>query len=191
MSEYWKDFRGDDSNLWQHEWSKHGTCVSTLETHCYQDYLPQQEVVDYFDRTVDVFKQVPSYQVRLILRRSQRPIVLTRLKFLANAGILPSTSRTYALEDIQDALERAHGAPVTVRCRYGSLNEIWYHFNVAGSLQTGKFVPAPPGMLCFQIPLSRSEAYTHDRRPNFKLPSPWCPIRAQTVSRRADQDYHD
>lgn len=63
MSGYWKDFRGDDSNLWQHEWNKHGTCVSTLETHCYEDYLPQQEVVDYFDRTVDIFKQLPSYEV--------------------------------------------------------------------------------------------------------------------------------
>ncbi|KAJ5594817.1 uncharacterized protein N7459_001025 [Penicillium hispanicum] len=64
MSEYWKDFRGDDANLWQHEWNKHGTCVSTLETQCYEDYLPQQEVVDYFDKTVEVFQQVPSYKVK-------------------------------------------------------------------------------------------------------------------------------
>lgn len=40
-----------------------GTCVSTLETRCYQDYIPQQEVVDYFDRTVEIFKEVPSYEV--------------------------------------------------------------------------------------------------------------------------------
>ena len=65
MSEYWKDFRGDDSNLWQHEWNKHGTCVSTLETHCYDDYLPQQEVVDYFDKTVEVFRELPSHEVSL------------------------------------------------------------------------------------------------------------------------------
>jgi ribonuclease T2 len=63
MSEYWKDYRGDDAHLWQHEWEKHGTCVSTLETHCYEDYIPQQEVVDYFDKSVEVFKQVPSYEV--------------------------------------------------------------------------------------------------------------------------------
>ena len=65
MSEYWKDFRGDDASLWEHEWIKHGTCVSTLETHCYESYLPQQEVVDYFDKTVEVFQQVPSYEVCL------------------------------------------------------------------------------------------------------------------------------
>lgn len=65
MSEYWKDYRGDDAHLWQHEWDKHGTCVSTLETRCYEDYIPQQEVVDYFDKSVEIFKQVPSYEVCL------------------------------------------------------------------------------------------------------------------------------
>lgn len=67
MSEYWKDFRGDDSNLWQHEWNKHGTCVSTLEPDCYADYLPQQEVVDYFDKTVEVYKELPTHEVSLVL----------------------------------------------------------------------------------------------------------------------------
>lgn len=67
MSEYWKDFRGDDNHLWEHEWNKHGTCVSTLEPDCYEDYLPQQEVVDYFDKTVEVYKDLPSYEVSLIL----------------------------------------------------------------------------------------------------------------------------
>ncbi|KAJ5674126.1 hypothetical protein N7462_009565 [Penicillium macrosclerotiorum] len=126
MSEYWKDFRGDDAHLWEHEWNKHGTCVSTLEPHCYEDYIPQQDVVDYFDKSAELFRQLPSYE------------------FLEAAGILPSQTQTYALEDIEDALERSHGAPVTVRCRHGLLNEIWYYYNVAGSLQTGKFVPAKP-----------------------------------------------
>ncbi|KAJ6166630.1 hypothetical protein N7470_002077 [Penicillium chermesinum] len=128
MSEYWKDFRGDDNNLWEHEWNKHGTCVSTLETHCYEDYIPQQEVVDYFDKTVEVFKEVPSYE------------------FLAKAGILPSNHDTYDLADIEAALSDGHGAPVVVHCRRGALNEIWYHYNIAGSLQNGEFVAAQPGL---------------------------------------------
>lgn len=66
MSEYWKDFRGDDENLWQHEWNKHGTCVSTLEPHCYEDYVPQQDVVDYFDRTAEVFKELSTFEVSLV-----------------------------------------------------------------------------------------------------------------------------
>lgn len=63
MTAYWKDFRGDDPDLWEHEWNKHGTCISTLETKCYMDYYPQQEVVDYFDKTVEIFQKLPSYQV--------------------------------------------------------------------------------------------------------------------------------
>lgn len=40
-----------------------GTCVSTLETRCYDEYYPQQEVVDYFDKAVEVFQKLPSYDV--------------------------------------------------------------------------------------------------------------------------------
>ncbi|KAL1987870.1 hypothetical protein VTN96DRAFT_1854 [Rasamsonia emersonii] len=124
MQEYWKDLRGDDASLWEHEWNKHGTCISTLETRCYTDYIPQQEVVDYFNKTVELFQFLPSYEI------------------LAKAGIVPSHEEVYSLDEIQNALREAHGAEVTVRCRHNSLNEIWYHFNVAGRLQTGKFMPA-------------------------------------------------
>ncbi|CRG85946.1 ribonuclease T2 family, putative [Talaromyces islandicus] len=126
MQNYWKDFRGDDANLWEHEWNKHGTCISTLQTKCYSDYIPQEEVVDYFDKAVELFKGLPSYES------------------LSKAGIVPSHDKTYNLVDIQNALKAAHGAEVTVRCRHGSLNEIWYHFNVGGRLQTGNFEPADP-----------------------------------------------
>ncbi|PKY08401.1 ribonuclease T2-like protein [Aspergillus campestris IBT 28561] len=126
MREFWKDYKGDDPNLWEHEWNKHGTCVSTLETHCYSDYFPQQEVVDYFDKTVELFHGLPSY------------------KTLADAGITPSHTKTYTRDEIEDALSQAHGAEVTVRCRNHNLNELWYYFNVAGSLQTGKFVSSKP-----------------------------------------------
>ncbi|KAJ5634282.1 hypothetical protein N7528_002124 [Penicillium herquei] len=128
MGEYWKDFRGDDADLWEHEWNKHGTCVSTLEPHCYDDYIPQQDVVDYFDKAVEIYKERNSYQ------------------FLADAGIVPSSRQTYSREDVENALAKGHGAPVTIRCRRGAFNEIWYHFNIAGSLQSGKFVTSDPGI---------------------------------------------
>lgn len=73
--------------------------------------------------------------------------LLIHIQFLAAAGILPSHSQTYDLADIESALEQAHGAPVSIRCRNHALNEIWYYFNIAGSLQTGKFIPAGPGSL--------------------------------------------
>ncbi|KAL5333859.1 ribonuclease T2-like protein [Aspergillus crustosus] len=126
MTTYWKDYKGDDPNLWEHEWNKHGTCVSTLETHCYSDYSPQQEVVDYFNKTVELFHDLPTF------------------KTLAEAGIVPSYIQTYTRQEIEDTLSNAHGATVTVRCRSHKLQEVWYFFNVEGQLQTGKFVPSDP-----------------------------------------------
>lgn len=64
MRTFWKDWKGDDPNLWEHEWNKHGTCISTLETHCYDIYYPQQDVVDYFDKTVELFHGLPTHEVR-------------------------------------------------------------------------------------------------------------------------------
>jgi ribonuclease T2 len=147
MGDFWKDYRGDDEDLWEHEWNKHGTCISTLETACYADYYPQQEVVDYFNKTVEIFQKLPTYQVRNPLDRYFDLILLTViLKTLASAGIVPSHTETYTLDEIQDTLAKAHGAPVTVRCRNRALNEVWYHFNIAGPLQTGDFVASEPGL---------------------------------------------
>lgn len=64
MRARWKNIRGDDEHLWIHEWNKHGTCISTLEPRCYPDYVPQQEVVTYFQKTVDLFLKLPSHEVR-------------------------------------------------------------------------------------------------------------------------------
>ena len=108
--------------------------------------------MDYFDKTVEVYKELPSYQVSLILSINDR-LSLTMHKFLANAGIIPSQTQTYALADIEAALEQAHGDPVTVRCQNGAINEIWYYFNIAGSLQSGKFIPAGPGRSNFKLAL--------------------------------------
>ncbi|KAF2838625.1 ribonuclease T2 [Patellaria atrata CBS 101060] len=129
MRTYWKDYKGNDDDLWKHEWSKHGTCVSTLETKCFTDYTATEEVVDYFEKTIELFKKLPSYE------------------WLASFDIVPSYTRTYDRRAIQEALSTHHGAPVTLGCRYGALQEIWYHYAVRGSLQSGMFVPElPDGM---------------------------------------------
>ena len=126
MKIYWKDFQGSDSTLWSHEWSKHGTCVSTLETTCYSNYVPQEEVADYFEKVVGIFRALPTYTT------------------LETAGIIPDPSKTYTRTEIQDALQEMHGAPVSLGCRRGALDEVWYHFDVKGSIQSGIFVAAEP-----------------------------------------------
>lgn len=127
MNTYWKDYQGNDESFWEHEWDKHGTCISTLEPGCYTDYKPQEEVVAYFQKTVDLFKTLDSYA------------------FLSTAGILPSTTNTYTSAEILAALAKPRGVQVSIQCRNGELDEIWYFYNVRGSVQTGTFVPTDPG----------------------------------------------
>ncbi|KAL4788549.1 ribonuclease T2-like protein [Aspergillus varians] len=125
MDKYWKDNSGDDESFWEHEWNKHGTCINTIEPSCYTDYTPQEEVVDYLQKTVDLFKSLDSY------------------KALSAAGITPSTSKTYSLDDIHAALSNIHdGFAPYVGCSGNNLSEIWYFYYTRGNLITGDYEPA-------------------------------------------------
>lgn len=73
MNTYWVDLDGDNESFWSHEWSKHGTCISTLNTKCYTSYTPQQEVADFFQKTIDLFKGLDSYTVSVL------PMTLARI----------------------------------------------------------------------------------------------------------------
>ncbi|KAL8917799.1 MAG: hypothetical protein Q9172_005688 [Xanthocarpia lactea] len=126
MNKYWKDYQGNDESFWEHEWDKHGTCISTLEPGCYDNYTPQEEVVAYFQKTVDLFKTLNSYA------------------FLSAAGITPSTTAIYTSTEILAALAKPRGVQVAIQCRNGELDEIWYFYEVRGSVQTGEFVPSNP-----------------------------------------------
>ncbi len=67
MQTYWKDNAGDDETFWEHEWAKHGTCMSTLQPSCYSGYSKGEEYVDFAQRTVDLFKTLDSYTVCSLL----------------------------------------------------------------------------------------------------------------------------
>lgn len=127
MQTYWKDNTGNDETFWEHEWGKHGTCISTLKPSCYTNYQPTQEAVDFFKRTVSLFQTLPSYS------------------WLSAAGIVPSSSKTYTLSAIQSALTSKFGYAVTINCNSNNeLDELWYHYNVQGSVQSGTFEPTTP-----------------------------------------------
>ncbi|KAI9776661.1 MAG: ribonuclease T2-like [Geoglossum umbratile] len=127
MSDYMKPNDGTDDNFWNHEWSKHGTCMSTMQPKCYgANYKSGEEVPVYFQKLVDLFKQLDTYQ------------------FLEAAGITPSKSRQVTRSEVQAALKDATGFDATIRCKNGRLQEAYYHFNVIGTLQEGKFVQTNP-----------------------------------------------
>ena len=125
MSLYWKGIRSDEA-IWQHEWSKHGTCVSTLEPKCYADYQEAEEVVDYFAKAVEIFQRLPTHD------------------WLKDADIVPSSEKRYTLEEINEALTAPRGVSPVIVCQGHELREVWYHFNVRGSLQLGEFVASEP-----------------------------------------------
>lgn len=63
MDEYWVDINGDNESFWAHEWGKHGTCINTIDPDCYQGYTAQEEVGDFFEKVVDLFKGLDTYKV--------------------------------------------------------------------------------------------------------------------------------
>lgn len=126
LNTYWKDNSNDDEKLWEHEWNKHGTCISTMEKKCYESYKDNDDIIDYYKKAVELHKKLKTHKV------------------LADAGISPDDSKTYSLKDMQAAISKAHGSEVTINCRSGAISEIWYFYNVKGSAQTGEYVPASP-----------------------------------------------
>jgi ribonuclease T2 len=78
--------------VFKHEWSTHGTCYSTLQPSCLPRDSPRgAEAVVFFQRVVDLFKKLPTYD------------------WLAAQGITPSESQTYTLSELTDALKAASG----------------------------------------------------------------------------------
>ncbi|BCR86122.1 T2 family ribonuclease [Aspergillus chevalieri] len=124
MKTYWQDYEGDDESFWEHEFGKHGTCINTIKPSCYNDYTPQQEVGDYFQKTVDLFKGLDTY------------------KALADAHITPDSSKAYELSAVKKALASLNGGyEPHIGCSDGALSEVWYFFNVRGNAIDGEYEP--------------------------------------------------
>ncbi|KAF9507049.1 hypothetical protein BS47DRAFT_1304524 [Hydnum rufescens UP504] len=110
--------------FWEHEWDTHGTCYSTLKPSCFSPYTTGQEVVDYFNTLVNLFKTLPTYT------------------WLSNAGILPNSQTTHTLTQLTSALSSASGGfTPALYCSSGALDQIYWYFNLKGSMVDGQFVP--------------------------------------------------
>ncbi|KZT54778.1 ribonuclease Le37 [Calocera cornea HHB12733] len=131
MQTYWKNDPddGSDEEFWEHEWSTHGTCYSTLQPSCISGGVQGQDAVYFFTRVVNTFKTLNTYN------------------FLSSEGIAPSSSTTHTLSSLQSALKSAYGFTPALTCDGSDLNQISYYFNLQGSLIDGTLVPynAPSG----------------------------------------------
>ncbi|PNS20284.1 Ribonuclease T2 [Sphaceloma murrayae] len=126
MQKYWKDQAGQDESFWEHEWNKHGTCYSTLQPKCFGHYKPQEEVVDYFEQATRSFRSLPTYQ------------------YLKQAGIVPTTAKNYTYDEFVAALRKPSGITALPRCSKGEVYEVWYTYNVRGSIANGHFERVEP-----------------------------------------------
>ncbi|KAL0581066.1 hypothetical protein V5O48_000959 [Marasmius crinis-equi] len=125
IQEFWRNINGDDEELWEHEWSTHGTCMNTLEPSCLPQGSPRgAEAVAFFKTVVKLFKTLPTYT------------------WLASQGITPSSTATYTLAQLTSALTTASGgfAPA-LQCSGNNLNAISWFFNLRGSIIDGTFEP--------------------------------------------------
>ena len=121
-----QDYQGDDESFWEHEWDKHGTCISSLEPGCFNNYTKDQELVIYFQKAVGLFQTLPTYE------------------WLAADGIYPSLTKTYTLAQMESALTNAYGHEVNVNCNNGVFDEVWYHYESQGGIASGDIIPADP-----------------------------------------------
>ncbi|RPD65087.1 ribonuclease T2 [Lentinus tigrinus ALCF2SS1-7] len=123
MKEFWVDINGQNEQFWEHEWSTHGTCYSTLKTSCLPSGSAKgAEAVAFFQTVVKLFKTLPTYE------------------WLADAGITPDSSKTYTLTTLTNALKSASGVTPALNCDGSSLNAIEWYFNLKGSVIDGDFV---------------------------------------------------
>ncbi|KAF8608202.1 ribonuclease T2 [Ceratobasidium sp. AG-I] len=123
MQTYWKDNKGDDEWFWNHEWSKHGACMSTLQPACFSQFVEGQDAVYYFTRVVNLFKALPTYE------------------YLEAAGIRPSSTETYTLAQLNAAVEAGWGYTPSFQCKGKWLDAVYYYHHLKGSIVDGDLIP--------------------------------------------------
>ncbi|CAN6602711.1 ribonuclease T2-like [Trichomonascus vanleenenianus] len=125
MGEVWKNLGGNDVELWLHEFNKHGTCMYTLNPSCYGEGASKyQYASDFYDAAVTLFRELPTYE------------------WLKEAGIEPSTDKRWTVKQFQDVLSAKFGKSVGILCdRHNAINQIFYYYNLKGSVASGDFVP--------------------------------------------------
>jgi ribonuclease T2 len=159
------DFISPLLTIFKHEWASHGTCYSTLKPSCLPRGSPRgTEAVLFFQRVVELFKQLPTYD------------------WLAQQGITPSETRTHTLSELLNALKEASGVRCmlscstvvlmtklrpqytpAIQCAGKAIQEISWYFYIRGSLIDGEFVPIGEKNNSYRV---KYHAYSDPRLPD-------------------------
>ncbi|KAF9199071.1 ribonuclease T2-like, partial [Haplosporangium sp. Z 27] len=97
MNNYWSSYTGDNNSFWSHEWSKHGTCVSTLAPSCISNYVQDEDVYNYFSTALGLRSQYNLYDA------------------LSKAGITPGSNPN--VDDMHTAIQNAFGVDAEINCQ--------------------------------------------------------------------------
>ncbi|KAG0303138.1 ribonuclease T2-like [Dissophora globulifera] len=125
MTTYWSSYNDDNNKFWSHEWSKHGTCVSTIEPQCFSPKVPNKDVYTYFSSALALRSQHNIYQA------------------LAAKKIYPGSNPT--VSSMQDAIEAQFGVKAEINCTCGVLSEIMLYFHVKNADQYEIIAPHSHG----------------------------------------------
>jgi hypothetical protein len=122
--------------IFKHEWAFHGTCYSTLKPGCLPRGSPRgTEAVYFFQRVVELFKQLPTYD------------------WLAQQGITPSQTRTRPLSEYINALKESSG----VRCML-SFSTVVLMIKLVRSIPRPSSVPAKRSRRSVGISISEAQS---------------------------------
>ncbi|KAF7337842.1 RNase Gf29 [Mycena venus] len=133
MQTFWVDINGNDETFWEHEWSTHGTCMSTLKPTCLPSGSTKgAEAVAFFQTVVKLFQTLPTFT------------------WLSNQGITPSSTATHTLASLNAAIKAESGFTPVFECSGSTLNAVQYYFHLRGSVIDGAFqqINAPESGSC-------------------------------------------
>ncbi|KAJ3329313.1 ribonuclease T2-like [Blyttiomyces sp. JEL0837] len=128
ISKTWIAANGDTNWFWSHEWTKHATCFSPVDTSCYPvGTRKDQDIVDFFGATLSLAKSYNAFNI------------------LMGAKIVPSDTITYTISAMNAAFSTVlKGYSSAFQCVTDSAGkqyvvEVWMYFYSAPGLT---FVPA-------------------------------------------------
>lgn len=126
MHKLWTTPRIPGPVMWADEWNNAGTCIFSLRPECYTSHTPGEEVGNFFDTLMMLYKSRPTFE------------------WLFNEGIGPHWHRDYDYDEFVRPLYVGHGAPVSLKCHHDRVVAVEYAFQLQGCFPYGRYVPVEP-----------------------------------------------